>query len=188
MPDWKKFILFLLFFVLFTLILPNPTGYGFPLQFIFIKQAAISVEPVSWINLFINVVLYYVFSCTIVWVHEKLKERTDFFLNFLTGFLTTLITFVAIQILPTFNLPFNIEKVVVFGVITLLIGLIFLRKKSMSSHIGTLIGGIIAGFIIFNYGVVITSYVINTFLGGTIVGVIGTVLKYVIDILLRTLL
>lgn len=103
----------------------------------------------------------------------------DFVLNLLNGFFTSIITFMIITVVPLPSLPYNLEKIIIFAAIASVIGFIILRKKPLSQLVGTVIGGILAGFVIFNYGVHITDYVTNSFIGAIIVGVLGTVTKFV---------
>jgi len=110
--------------------------------------------------------------------------KKHFLLNFLNGFLTTLLTFVIIQLLPLPNLPFNIDKVLIYGCITFIIALILLRNRPIINLIAAIVGGVLAGFLIFNYSIYITDFFVNTVLGGLIVGVIGTGLKYLISIIM----
>jgi len=102
----------------------------------------------------------------------------DFVLNLLNGFFTSVITFLIIMFAPLPSLPFNLEKIVIFAVIATVIGFIILRKKPIAQIVGTVIGGILAGFVIFNYGVRITDYATNSFIGAIIVGVLATVTKF----------
>ena len=103
----------------------------------------------------------------------------DFILNLLNGFFTSVITFLIITFVPLPSLLFNLEKIIVFAVIAAIIGFIILRKKPLSQLIGTIIGGVLAGFVIFNYGLYITDYVTNSLIGAIIVGVLGTVTKFI---------
>jgi len=104
-------------------------------------------------------------------------------LNFTNGFLTSLITFIIIQFIPLPEFLWNIDKVVVFAIVAFIIGAILFRNKPLTSLISTVIGGVVAGFLIFNYSVFIVDFVVNTILGGVLVGVIGTALRYVITII-----
>jgi len=101
----------------------------------------------------------------------------DFVLNLLNGFFTSVITFLIIMFAPLPSLPFNLEKIIIFAVIASIIGFIILRKKPLVQLIGTVIGGVLAGFVIFNYSFYITDYFTNSFIGAIIVGVLGTVTK-----------
>ena len=103
----------------------------------------------------------------------------DFVLNLLNGFITSVMTFLIIMFAPLPSLPFNLEKIIIFAVIASVIGFIILRKKPLSQLVGTVIGGVLAGFVIFNYGVYITDYATNSFIGAIIVGVLGTVTKFI---------
>ena len=103
----------------------------------------------------------------------------DFILNLLNGFITSVMTFLIIMFAPLPSLPFNLEKIIIFAVIASVIGFILLRKKPIAQLVGTIIGGVLAGFVIFNYGVQITGYATNSFIGAIIVGVLGTVTKFV---------
>lgn len=109
--------------------------------------------------------------------------KSHFYYNFINGFLASIVTFIIIQLAPLPEFPWNIDKVVIFVVVTFIIGAILLRNKPLTSLIATVIGGALAGFLIFNYSVFITDFVVNTFLGGVLVGVIGTLLKYAINII-----
>ncbi len=102
----------------------------------------------------------------------------DFVLNLLNGFVTSIMTFLIIMFAPLPALPFNLEKIIVFAVIASVIGFIILRKKPLAQLIGTVIGGILAGFVIFNYSVYITDYTTNSFIGAIIVGIIATLSKF----------
>jgi len=97
----------------------------------------------------------------------------------LNGFITSVMTFLIIMFAPLPSLPFNLEKIIIFAVIASVIGFIILRKKPLSQLVGTVIGGVLAGFVIFNYGVYITDYATNSFIGAIIVGVLGTVTKFI---------
>ncbi len=108
-------------------------------------------------------------------------------MNFLNGFLTTLLTFVIIQLIPLPDLPFNIDKVLIYGGITLILAIILLRNKPIIGMIAAVIGGVFAGFLIFNYSPLITDLLVNTVLGGLIVGVVGTGLKYLISVIMSFL-
>ena len=103
----------------------------------------------------------------------------DFVLNLLNGFFTSIITFLIIMFAPLPPLPLNLEKIIIFAVIASVIGFILLRKKPIAQLVGTVVGGILAGFVIFNYGIYITDYATNSFIGAVIVGVLGTVTKFV---------
>ncbi len=109
--------------------------------------------------------------------------KSHFILNFTNGFLTSLITFIIIQLIPLPEFPWNIDKVVIFAIIAFIIGVVLFRNKPLTSLIATVIGGIFAGFLIFNYSVFIADFVVNTLFGGVLVGVIGTILRYVINII-----
>ncbi len=113
--------------------------------------------------------------------------KKHFLLNFLNGFITTLLTFVIIQLIPLPNLPFNIDKVLIYGGITFIIALILLKNRPIINLIAAIVGGVFAGFLIFNYSVFITDFFVNTVLGGLIVGVVGTGLKYLISIIMSFL-
>ncbi len=113
--------------------------------------------------------------------------KSHLILGFLNGFLTTLLTFVIIQLMPLTELPFNIDKVLIYGVITFILALILLRNKPIISIVATVIGGVIAGFLIYNYSVHVTNFFVNTILGGLLVGVIGTLLKYLISTIMSFL-
>ncbi len=80
---------------------------------------------------------------------------------------------------PLPSLPFNLEKITIFAIIASVIGLIILRKKPLVQLVGTVVGGVLAGFVIFNYGLQITGLATNSFIGAIIVGVLGTVTKFV---------
>lgn len=110
--------------------------------------------------------------------------RSHFYYNFLNGFLTSILTFTIIQFAPLPEFPWNIDKVIIFAVVTFVIGVILFRNKPLTSLIATVIGGVVAGFLIFNYSVFITDFVVNTLIGGVLVGVFGTVLKYIINIIM----
>lgn len=79
--------------------------------------------------------------------------------------------------LPT--LPFNLEKIIIFAVIASVIGFIILRNKPLVQLVGTVIGGILAGFVIFNYSYYITDLATNSLIGAIIVGILGTVTKFI---------
>jgi len=113
--------------------------------------------------------------------------KRHFLLNFINGFLTTLLTFVIIQLIPLPELPFNIDKVLIYGGITLILAIILLRNKPIIAMVSAVVGGVFAGFLIFNYSVFVTDFFVNTLLGGLIVGVVGTALKYLISIIISFL-
>jgi len=110
--------------------------------------------------------------------------KTHFTLNFFNGFLTTLITFIIIELAPLPEFPFNIDKGLIYGGITFILALILLRNKPIISMITAVIGGVCAGFLIFNFSAFITDFVVKTLLGGAIVGVVGTALKYLITLIM----
>jgi len=107
--------------------------------------------------------------------------QKKFLLYFLNGFITSILTFIIIRFIVLPELFFNLEKILIFVGITLLIGFIIFRKQSITSFLATLIGGAIAGLIIFNYGPFITDFVANTLLGGALVGIIGTALEFILE-------
>jgi len=109
--------------------------------------------------------------------------KSHFCFNFINGFLTSILTFIIIQLAPLPEFPWNIDKVVIFAIVTFVIGVILFRNKPLTSLIATVIGGVLSGFLIFNYSIFITDFVINTLIGGVLVGVIGTLLKYVINLI-----
>lgn len=111
--------------------------------------------------------------------------KVHFFLNLLNGFIATLATFVLIEMIPLPNLPFNIEKIFIFGTITLILGLFLLRNKPLTSLIATVLGGVFAGFLMYNYSPFITDFITNTLFGSALVGILGTVFKYVIDVIMK---
>jgi len=102
----------------------------------------------------------------------------DFVLNLFNGFFTSVITFLIVTFTPLPVLPFNLEKIIVFAVIASLIGFIILRKRPLAQLVGTVIGGVLAGFVIFNYGLHIADYVTNSFIGAIIVGIVATLSKF----------
>ena len=110
--------------------------------------------------------------------------KKKFLLYFVNGFITTFLTFIIIRFVVLPELFLNLEKILIFVGITLLIGFILFRKHSITSFFATLIGGSIAGLILFNYGSFISDFVVNTLLGGTLVGVLGTVLEFIIEFLI----
>jgi len=108
--------------------------------------------------------------------------KKQFLLYFLNGFITTILTFIIIEFVVLPELFFNLQKILIFIGITLLIGFIIFRKQPISSYIATLIGGAIASFLIFNYATFITDFFANTVLGGTLVGIFGTTFKFLIEL------
>jgi len=110
--------------------------------------------------------------------------KKKFLLYFVNGFITSMLTFIIIKFLVLPELFFNLEKILIFVGITLLIGFILFRKQSISSFIATLIGGAIASLIIFNYGPFITDFFANTLLGGALVGILGTVFEFLLEFLI----
>lgn len=103
----------------------------------------------------------------------------DFVLNLLNGFLTSIITFMIITFIPLPSLPYNLEKIVIFTIIASVIGFIFLKERPLLQLAGTVAGGILAGLVIFNYGLNFADYITNSFIGAIIVGVLGTVTKFI---------
>jgi hypothetical protein len=110
--------------------------------------------------------------------------KSHFYSNFINGFLTSVITFVIVQIAPLPEFPWNLDKVGIFAIVSFILGVIILRNKPLVSLIGAVIGGILAGFVIFNYGVLITDWATNIFLGGVLVGVVGTFVRYAITMIM----
>jgi hypothetical protein len=103
----------------------------------------------------------------------------DFILNLLNGFFTSVITFIIITFVPLPNLFYNLEKIIIFAIIASIIGYTFLRERPLSHLTGTVIGGVLAGFVIFNYGLNFADYATNSFIGAILVGVLGTVTKFI---------
>ena len=110
--------------------------------------------------------------------------KAHFYSNFINGFLASVITFVIIQLAPLPEFPWNLDKVAVFAAVSLVIGMVLFRNKPFTSLIATVIGSTLAGFIIFNYGILITDFATKTLLGGVLVGVVGTFIKYAISIIM----
>ena len=77
--------------------------------------------------------------------------KEHFLLYFLNGFITAILTFIIIEFFVLPELFLNLQKVLIFIGITLIIGFILFRKQPISSYIATLIGGAVASFLIFNY-------------------------------------
>ena len=107
-----------------------------------------------------------------------------FILNFLNGFLTTLITFIILQALIYFSielpyLPLNLEKMAIFLCVLALLSYVILKVRKISSFVFTIAGGVVASFLIFNYSLLITDIFVNTLIGGIIVGIISTVSKFI---------
>ena len=88
-PDWRKI---LLFFVLFGIssLYSTPyykvfANYGFPMQyFTFIPEenSFCDIEPcpnpgltLSYVNLFINFIFWYLISCLVVHIYPKSKKK-----------------------------------------------------------------------------------------------------------------
>lgn len=101
----------------------------------------------------------------------------DFMLNFLNGLITSTITFLIITFVPLPSLPLHLEKIIIFSIVAAIIGIIILRDKPIIHQVGTILGGVIAGFVIFNLGFP-SEYIANSLIGGIIVGIIGTLSKF----------
>ena len=110
--------------------------------------------------------------------------KAHFYSNFINGFLASVITFVIIQLAPLPEFPWNLDKVAIFAAVSLVIGTVLFRNKPLTSLIATVVGSTLAGFIIFNYGILITDFATKTLLGGILVGVVGTFVKYAIGIIM----
>ena len=109
--------------------------------------------------------------------------RENFLLYFLNGFITTILTFVIIEFAVLPELFLNFQKMLIFVIITLVVGFILFRKQPISAYIATLIGGVIASFLIFNYSPFIADFFANTLLGGALVGVFGNVFQFAIELI-----
>jgi len=81
-PDWRKILIFLVLFILSSLasikiylcnmmgIGPCPIGYGFPLEFLYPI-----LDFKNLINLLIDIIFWYLLSCLIIWIYDKVKKK-----------------------------------------------------------------------------------------------------------------
>jgi len=86
-PDWRKVVIFFVvsFLLTFFLGVESPvtpldisiTKIGFPVLLLTIKETLLG-KTYKWnfVNLIINIVVWYLLSCLIIWVYDKIKKRS----------------------------------------------------------------------------------------------------------------
>lgn len=81
-PDWRKIVIFLILFMSSSFIIYFDTKFyfiGFPLAFYY-KHPSYGRSP-SWIEgfslnyLLLDLILWYLLSCLIVWIYDKVKKK-----------------------------------------------------------------------------------------------------------------
>jgi hypothetical protein len=96
MPDWKKSVLFLVLFGFFSSFIGNPymsalcdpcgcpTSWGYPLSFYNEQVISASMKPLNcgeimplynYFSLIIDIVIWYLVSCFIVWIKQRKKKK-----------------------------------------------------------------------------------------------------------------
>jgi len=86
-PDWRKVVIFFVVSFLLTLFLgvKSPvtpldisiTKIGFPALFLTIKEGLLG-KTYKWnfVNLIINIAIWYLLSCLIIWIYDKVRKRS----------------------------------------------------------------------------------------------------------------
>ena len=85
-PDWRKILIFVIFFALSYLRKSAGTipalGYlflyhGFPFYYfsIWLNFNVVWKIKILWVGLLIDVVFWYLFSCFIIWIYDKVKKK-----------------------------------------------------------------------------------------------------------------
>ena len=88
-PDWKKIVIFVILFILFSFLMNNPfyiEDKGFPLVYLDFAVYGPSLlasgtlidyrGPIfSIMNLVVDFIFWYLLSCLIIWVYNKVKKK-----------------------------------------------------------------------------------------------------------------
>jgi len=79
-PNWRKILLFIILLIFFIGLKRNIrlgdvffTARGYPLPFQSSNGAIDNL--ISYIFLFINLIFWYLISCFIIWIYNKLKKK-----------------------------------------------------------------------------------------------------------------
>jgi len=87
-PDWRKFVIFLLFFIL-TYIWVYDCGdinssisceaHGFPMTYwshYTISKIPLQAEnTISYFELIADLIIWYLLSCLVIWIYDKVKKK-----------------------------------------------------------------------------------------------------------------
>jgi len=88
-PDWRKIIIFVVLFIIFSFLMNN-TFYiedkGFPFVYLdfpvygpamLLNETLVDYRaPIfSLINFILDIIFWYLFSCLIIWIYDKMKKK-----------------------------------------------------------------------------------------------------------------
>ena len=83
-PDWRKIVVFVILVILSCMV-PNHfiilpiycegRSFGIPLSFYCSIEGPFNFNIFVGRNLFADIIFWYLFSCLIVWVYDKVKKR-----------------------------------------------------------------------------------------------------------------
>jgi len=89
-PDWRKIVIFMIFFALsyiytVTTLIPalglTFLFHGFPLGYfrITVRYNVIQASKILWVGLLADIIFWYLLSCLIIWIYDKLKKKKPSF-------------------------------------------------------------------------------------------------------------
>jgi hypothetical protein len=79
-PDWKKILLTVILFLISTryvsfLGLDAPYYIGFPINVYYMAGWPMSTKGFFYLGIVIDLIFYYLISCLIVWIYDKVRKK-----------------------------------------------------------------------------------------------------------------
>jgi len=76
-PDWRKIVIFVILFFVFGLLMRFPLDWYLPAGGGVLPSGAIAdgVPTFKLFNLFLDLIIWYLFSGLIIWIYDKIKKK-----------------------------------------------------------------------------------------------------------------